>query len=139
MSHPIYFHYTNSLYKLPTSKELKKTINFLFSNEGYSLLRIDYVFCSDAYLLQINQSHLNHDYYTDIITFDLSENKDSVIGEVYISCDRVKENAKIYKTSYQTELKRVILHGALHLCGYEDKTKRKQSVMRQKEQFYLNL
>lgn len=139
MNYPVYFHYTNPLYKLPASKVLKQSLSFLFDNEGYKLLRIDYIFCSDAYLLHINQSHLNHNYYTDVITFDLSDTNCAVVGEVYISCDRVKENAKIYKTSYQNELKRVILHGALHLCGYDDKTKQKQSAMRQKEQFYLDV
>jgi probable rRNA maturation factor len=82
---------------------------------------LQYIFCSDKYLLGINKSYLQHDYYTDIISFDLSETKGKLIGEVYISIDRVKDNAKTHKTSFKEELLRVIFHGALHFCGYKDK------------------
>ncbi len=140
MQYPVYFHYTHPAYRMPSSYDIKRVVSFMFEHEGYPLSRIDYILCSDDYLLQINQTHLNHNYYTDIITFDLSDSKGSgVVGEVYISCDRVRENAKIFTTSYLNELKRVILHGALHLCGYKDKTKTKQAEMREKEQFYLDI
>lgn len=86
----------------------------------------------------MNQTHLNHNTYTDIITFDLTENGERTKAEIYISVDRVKENAITYKTSFPLELHRVIFHGALHLCGYRDKTKSDQLEMRNQEDLYLN-
>ena len=91
--------------------------------------QLTYIFCSDEALLAINQQFLNHDTYTDIITFDLSEQKDALTGEIYISTDRIAENAAKFRTSYQQELHRVIFHGALHLCGFKDKTKKDQEIM----------
>lgn len=117
--------------------KLKSFLKVLFKNEGKQLGELNYVFCSDEYLLDINRRFLNHDYYTDIITFDISENKTEVTGEIYISIDRVKDNAVQLQQTTQRELLRVILHGALHLCGYKDKTKTQQKVMRQKEDDYL--
>jgi len=122
---------------LPRTK-LKSFINSLFKKEGRSLNELSYVFCSDEYLLHINRQFLNHDYYTDIITFDISDNKQEIKGEIYISIDRVKDNAKQLDQSTQTELLRVIFHGALHLCGYKDKSKLQQAEMRQKENHYLS-
>jgi rRNA maturation RNase YbeY len=110
----------------------------LFKKEKVSLSRLDYVFCSDEFLLEINNKFLNHDYYTDIITFDLSDT-DSIMGEIYISIDRVKDNATQQSTSFKEELTRVIFHGALHLCGYKDKKQSEINLMRQKENYYLNL
>jgi probable rRNA maturation factor len=110
----------------------------LFKKEKKTLDTLQYVFCSDDYLLQINNQFLKHDFYTDIITFDLSETK-ATIGEIYISVDRVKENAVTQKTSFQQEMERVIFHGALHLCGYKDKTKSQITTMRQQEAQYLRL
>ena len=98
--------------------------------------RLDYIFCSDKYLIDINYRFLNHDYYTDIITFNLSEHKGTK-GEIYISLDRVKENAELNKVPFNEESARVILHGALHLCGYKDKKKTEITIMRQKEEHYL--
>ena len=92
-----------------------------------------YIFCSDEALLEINQQFLNHDTYTDIITFDLSENDNELTGEIYISKDRVTENAKKFATAYEDELHRVIFHGALHLCGFKDKTKADSLEMRRQE------
>jgi len=92
-----------------------------------------YVFCSDDHLHQMNQQFLDHDTLTDIITFDLSENDNTLAGEIYISIDRVKENAAKFKVSYTDELHRVIFHGALHLCGFKDKKDADKKVMRQKE------
>ncbi|MGZ5134854.1 MAG: rRNA maturation RNase YbeY [Flavitalea sp.] len=120
-------------------KGLKAFVQQIFEGEGYALARLQYVFCSDEYLLKINQSHLDHDYFTDIITFDLSDTLCEIIGEIYISTDRVKENSIIHETSYLNELSRVIFHGALHLCGFKDKTKREITIMRRKEEEYLRL
>lgn len=124
--------------KLVNKKSLKNFIPLIFLQEGKQLESLTVVFCSDDYLLDINKTHLNHDYYTDIITFDLSESKlSSVVGELYISIERVKENAFINKVSYNKELHRVIFHGILHLCGYKDKKKLDIIEIRQKEDEYL--
>jgi probable rRNA maturation factor len=99
---------------------------------------LTYVFVSDDYLLQMNQQYLQHDTYTDIITFDLTEkNAEFIVGDIYISIDRVKENALSMKTTMQTELLRVILHGALHISGFGDKTKSQQLEMRQLEDKWM--
>lgn len=97
---------------------------------------MNYIFCSDTRLLEINKKFLNHDYYTDIISFDFSEGV-STQAEVYISIDRVKENARGLGVSFKSELHRVVFHGALHLCGYGDKTKKARETMRKKEDYYL--
>jgi rRNA maturation RNase YbeY len=115
----------------------KDVIRDLFKKEKTRLEQLTYIFCSDEYLLEINKQHLNHNYYTDIITFDLSETPDAVTGEIYISIDRVKDNAQTYKVSFKQELLRVIFHGALHLCGYKDKTEKDQALMRKAEDKYL--
>jgi len=125
-------------FRLKNSKRIKEKIAVLFKKENFLLKRVQYVFCSDNFLLNINQKYLNHDYYTDIISFDLSEEK-GVIGEIYISIDRVKENAQDFNVSFETELQRVIFHGALHLCGFKDKTEKQAEVMRRKEEEYINL
>jgi len=98
---------------------------------------LTYIFCTDDFLLEMNKSFLDHDTYTDIITFDLSESRKELEGEIYISVERVKENAKIYKTTYQEELHRVIFHGVLHLCGFKDKKQKDQKVMRENEDYCL--
>lgn len=114
---------------------LKGFLEKLFKAEGQVAGSIQYIFCSDEYLLQMNRQFLQHDYYTDIITFDLSSGEE-VDAEIYISLDRVKDNAATFG-SYREEILRVIFHGALHLCGYKDKTKREITLMREKESAYL--
>lgn len=116
---------------------LKKFILDIFRAEKKELDSLNYIFCSDKELLKINREFLHHDFYTDIITFDLSEQKSAIQGEIYVSVDRIRENAKNLKVSFKSELHRVVFHGALHLCGYKDKTKKEISLMRQKERFYL--
>ncbi len=116
---------------------LKAFIEKAINKEGLRIERLQYIFCSDKYLLGINKSYLQHDYYTDIISFDLSETKGKLIGEVYISIDRVKDNAKTHKTSLKEELLRVIFHGALHFCGYEDKKPSDIKKMRSQEDKWL--
>ncbi len=98
---------------------------------------LTYVFCTDSFLLEMNQNFLDHDTYTDIITFDLSERKGAMEGEIYISTERVKENAVNFKTTYADELHRVIFHGVLHLCGFKDKTAKDRKVMRENEDYCL--
>jgi probable rRNA maturation factor len=118
---------------------LKGFIQKLFKTEGCNLKSLNYIFCSDEYLLNINRTHLQHDFYTDIITFDLSETPDEIIGEIYISVDRVKEDAAQLGVSLKEELLRVIFHGSLHLCGYKDKTPKHEKEMRAAENKYLRL
>ncbi len=134
----IAFHQQNTHSKLSNRKTLKLFIQKLFKQEKMNLEQLDYIFCTDEFLLQMNQQYLKHNYFTDIITFNLSENTNTIVGEVYISIDRVKENAIQFNTSYVQELHRVLFHGALHLCGYKDKSKKDQALMRQKENFYLH-
>jgi rRNA maturation RNase YbeY len=117
--------------------KLKAFIQTIFKREGKTLVNLTYVFCSDEYLLDINHRFLNHDYYTDIITFDISEKRDGTEGEIYISIDRVKENAKDFGQPYSREILRVVFHGALHLCGYKDKSKSQRLEMKRREDYYL--
>ncbi len=117
---------------------LKSFIEKKVKKEGYSIDSLIYVFCSDKYLLKINKDFLSHDYYTDIISFDLSDVPGQLIGEVYISVDRVKDNAKTHGTSLKEELHRVIFHGALHFCGYKDKKPSDAKKMRQMEDAWLS-
>jgi len=120
--------------------KLKLFIISLMKKEGFKPKDISIIFCSDKYLLEINKQHLNHNYFTDIITFDLTpKNEKEITAELYISTDRVKFNAKDYNTTISNELHRVIFHGILHLCGYKDKSKKDIAFMRAKEQEYLSL
>lgn len=130
---PIQF-FSKDVDLLPNHK--KKLSDFLlqlFEREKRPVEEVHYIFCTDAYLLDLNQKYLNHDTYTDILTFDLSEEQDRLIAEIYISADRVKENAQKFGTSVENELHRVIFHGALHLCGYDDHSEEDKKLMRQKE------
>lgn len=131
------FQKADSSLSLPAKTELKAFIENLFKKEKTPLATINYIFCSDKYLLSMNQQFLNHDYYTDIITFGLHYKGAPVVAEVYISTDRVKDNAKTHGTTYSNEMLRVLFHGALHLCGYKDKTKANIATMRAKEEEYL--
>jgi probable rRNA maturation factor len=122
---------------LSNRNALKKFIESIFAKERKKLGSLNYIFCSDKRLLQINRDYLKHDYYTDIITFDLSPGNKTE-GEIYISIDRVRDNAKMEGTSFKSEIARVIFHGALHLCGYGDKSPKEIKQMRAKEDAYLN-
>jgi rRNA maturation RNase YbeY len=134
---PIQFFSTVGNISLKNRTVLKQFVASIFKSEGKKLKNLNYVFCSDDYLLEINRASLNHDYYTDIITFDLSDSRGIIEGEIYISVDRVKDNAKILSLTMQEEFHRVIFHGALHLCGYKDKTPRDLKAMRTAEDKYL--
>lgn len=135
----INFFFADARITLKERTRLKVFIKNIFKNEGKNLSGINYIFCSDEYLLDINRRFLNHDYYTDIITFDISEKVDSVEGEIYISVDRVMDNAKTLSQSVGHELHRVIFHGLLHLCGYSDQSNEQKRRMRKKEDEYLSL
>ena len=118
---------------------LKLFIERLFKMEKKRLVSINYIFCSDSALLEINQRFLKHDYYTDIITFNLLDNPAIIEGEIYISVDRVRENAQTLGVTLKEELHRIIFHGALHLCGYKDKTALEKKKMTKIEDKYLRL
>lgn len=126
-------------YRLQHKKEIIQLIKNVFEHEGQGLNNLTYIFCSDPYLLNINKQFLQHDFYTDIITFDLSDKEVETNGEIYISIDRVNDNAKELHLPEEEEMLRVIIHGALHLCGYKDKKKSEITIMREKEDFYLRL
>ena len=108
-------------------------------NEKRVLGDLNFIYCSDAHLLEMNISYLNHDTYTDIITFDNSESVEHISGDIFISIDRVKENAVTLTTTFEQELDRVMIHGVLHLIGYNDKTVEEKSQMREKEDAWLSL
>ncbi|SFE53093.1 rRNA maturation RNase YbeY [Sunxiuqinia elliptica] len=116
-----------------------KTIEWIKNSirkEGKNTSEISFIFCSDDYLLDINRQYLDHDYYTDIITFDYVEG-DDVSGDVFISIDRVRENAETFQVGFQNELNRIIIHGVLHLLGYKDKEADEKKIMTGKEDYYL--
>jgi len=124
-------------YNLPQKLKLKKWIKATIEKEGYKLSELNFIFCSDDYLLEINQQYLNHDTYTDIITFDNAEVNKQIVGDIFISIDRVKENAQTFKTTEFDEVCRIMIHGTLHLLGYKDKGKVAKALMTQKEDEYL--
>jgi probable rRNA maturation factor len=134
----INFHFLVPPFFFPKRKELKAFLLNLFQQQGKRVEAINYIFCSDEYLLDLNRAHLNHDTYTDIITFELSPKNASLLADIYISVERVKENAQTLDTGFQKEIHRVIFHGALHLCGYKDKTRGQAKKMRNMEELYLN-
>ncbi len=122
-------------YQYPYEDNLSIWILETINKESNDFSSLNIVLCNDEFLLNINQEHLNHDYYTDIITFDY--NSEEIEGELYISVDRVRENATALDVGFEHELHRVIIHGVLHLCGYGDKSEEEETIIRGKEDFYL--
>jgi rRNA maturation RNase YbeY len=126
--------------KIPSfvsKKDLKEAVKNLALNEGKVLKDLSLVFTDDDYLLEVNKQYLNHDYFTDVITFDYSSFPE-VSGDVMISLDRVKDNAQSLNQSFELEFYRVVFHGVLHLCGYKDKSEADEKEMRAKEDYYIN-
>lgn len=138
VSAPIYFHYQVP-FNFPQRRAAKSIIAQIFKDHNLRLKRLDYIFCSDDQLLQINQQFLQHDTFTDIITFPLDDDPSALIGEIYISVDRVRENARSFCCSFLEELSRVLFHGALHLCGYDDHNPQDIVAIRSAESKYLAL
>ena len=136
---PVHFFYQDIRFSFPNRTLLKRFIAKLFSAEKQRLRNINIIFCTDVALLAINKDFLQHDYFTDIITFPLSGKGEPVNAELYISIDRVKDNAKHAAVSFQAELHRVIFHGCLHLTGYNDKSSQQIKKMREREDHYLRL
>lgn len=133
----IQFHYLCAPFYFTNRTKLKFYLKLLAKRQKQTVNAINYVFCDDAYLLQINQDYLKHDTYTDIITFQLSQKGEPLLSDIYISVERVKENARALNTTFYDELHRVIFHGLLHLCGYKDKTRQDAILMRQAEEAAL--
>lgn len=134
----IFFINSGAKVSLPNRKQLKLFLVQLFRSEKLTLEKLSYIFCSDDELLKINQRFLKHEYYTDIITFDLSSRDKIVDGEIYISMDRVRENAPSFSSPIYKELHRVMFHGALHLCGYDDSSVEEKKTMRKMEDKLLD-
>ena len=126
-------------FTLKEKQKVREWIGKTIRSEGFKRIgSLSFVFCSDPYLLEINKQYLDHDTFTDIVTFDSSEEEDSIAGDVFISVDRIRENASKFSASERDELHRVIIHGVLHLCGYYDKKKEEKSLMTEKEDYYLS-
>ena len=132
----VHFHFQTQTI-LKHRKLLKVFINDMFNIEKTKAERLSIIFCSDAYLLEINKQYLQHNYFTDIITFTLSTLNAPIEGEIYISVDTVQVNATEYNVTKEEELHRVVFHGVLHLCGYGDSSLKKKKLMRQKEDEYI--
>lgn len=126
-------------YKLPDPSSTVHWITSIIEEQSYSLVQINYIFCSDEHLLEINQKHLAHNYYTDIITFNNADEEKELEADIFISIDRVQENAAKTNQSFDRELHRVMIHGVLHLVGFDDKTQKDKEEMRRKEDACLSL
>jgi rRNA maturation RNase YbeY len=133
----IYFFYENIEEVFFHPENIKEWIESVIQTEKSSLVALNFIFCDDEFLLKMNQDYLQHDTYTDIITFDQSENGLEIEGDIFISAERVRENAQTLQEDFSRELKRVIVHGVLHLLGYGDKSVSEKAEMREKENFYI--
>ncbi|MEO5910019.1 MAG: rRNA maturation RNase YbeY [Pelobium sp.] len=135
---PIHFFSEEIVFNIKSKTVLRNWINQTVEEEKYHLQELNFIFCTDDYLLKINKEYLSHDTYTDIITFDHSESEENIAGDIFVSINRVKENAKTFDVDFYDELHRVMIHGTLHLLGYLDKSKKDKALMTQKEDFYLS-
>ena len=135
----INFHSEAIDFKVVNPIKTKRWLKSVIKAEGFELSEINYVFCNDEYLHSINFEYLDHDTLTDIITFDNSEEDELIEGDIFVSIERIIDNAKDFNTTFEQEFKRVIVHGILHLCGYCDKTDENEKQMREKEDYYLRL
>ncbi len=133
----IRFFNEDSPYKLPQKQAVRKWLTQQAKAERFRIGDLNYIFCSDEHVLQVNRDYLDHDYYTDIITFDQSEEEDLIEGDIFISVDRVTDNAAQLGVSTEQEMRRVLAHGLLHLCGYGDKSPDEEQAMRTKENEWL--
>lgn len=134
---PIHFFSEDIVYRLNQKEKLRNWINNTIVAEGFKLKELNFIFCSDVYLLNMNNQFLKHDTYTDIITFDNSDEEKEIMGDIFISIDRIRENANSFNAAEADELHRVMIHGTLHLLGYPDKGETAKAVMTQKENDYL--
>jgi rRNA maturation RNase YbeY len=135
----ISFHYQVPFFRIKNKKRITDWILLIAYLEKKEIEKIDFIFCDDEYLLQLNEKFLSHKNYTDVLTFNYSEKKKSIVAEIYTSIDRVKENARVFNVSFEEELNRVIIHGILHCMGYHDKNIHDRRKMRRKENECLRL
>ncbi|UII28261.1 rRNA maturation RNase YbeY [Fulvivirga maritima] len=129
----IHFFQEDTEFKLSNPEPTQTWINKIIENEGYKLQELNFIFCSDDYLYDMNMEYLDHDTLTDIITFDNSEDAEMIEGDIFVSIDRIKDNADSMNIPFETELHRVLIHGVFHLLGYGDKTEEEKTIMRSKE------
>ena len=137
----VHYHTDDCRYRLPEKRRTSAWLSEVAAEEGYRMGEVNYIFCSAARLLEMNRQFLGHDYFTDIITFDYSDLKGEGIihGDIYIDIETVRDNARIYGVSWLNEMRRVVVHGVLHLCGQKDKTPRANAQMHRKEDKYLKV
>ena len=134
---PIFFFKEEIKFRLSEQDKLRRWILNLIKKEGYILSNLNFIYCDDPFLRSANREYLNHDSYTDILTFDNSDSTKLIHGDIYISIDRIQANAITYDTTFREELHRVMLHGILHLMGYGDKNKTLRAEMKKKEDYWL--
>ena len=136
---PVYFHFLVTPFFFPNRKALQRFIYGALKRAGREVETINYIFCDDAYLIELNKTYLNHNTYTDIISFELSPKGAPLVSDIFISVERVKENAQTFQTSFIKELHRVVFHGALHLAGLKDKKPKEIKEMRKREKELLDM
>ena len=139
MAVAVYFFEEDITFKPKNKAALRGWLKQAVITEGKRLKEINYIFCSDAYLIEMNKQYLDHDTYTDIITFDNSETEGNIVGDIFISVERIRDNAETLSTAFIDELHRVMIHGVLHLLGYKDKAPADKQLMTQKEDHYLSV
>lgn len=135
---PITYHKEEIEFQMPNEKHLTVWLENIAASQDKKITQISYIFCNDEYLLEINKEYLNHDYYTDIITFPYKQGRE-IESDIFISIDRVKENANTFDSTFEKELLRVVAHGLLHLIGYKDKTDEEGKEMRKKEDWAIGM
>ena len=135
----IYFFTEEVSFILREKNKIRKWILYIIVLEDFRIGSLNYIFCSDIFLHKANLQYLQHDTYTDILTFDTSDESNEISGDIFVSIERVKENARTFKVLFKTELYRIMVHGILHLLGYNDKTQEEKELMKSKEDYYLSL
>lgn len=135
----IHFFTEDLNYRIRDIRKIRAWITAAIIKEGGELENINFILTSDSFLHKINVAYLNHDTYTDIITFEYNERGEAILSDIYISIDRCRENAKSYKVGLKNEIHRILIHGVLHLLGYKDKSKEEKQLMTSKEDYYLSL
>ena len=138
MHNNLYFHFED-VSEFPLPNNIHEWMKSVINHEDFVLSEINVIFCSDRYLLTLNKKHLAHNYYTDILTFDYSTNPKEIYGDLFISQQRIIENASSFEVSINHELLRIVVHGILHLFGYSDKSEKDKKLMQSMENFYLSL
>jgi probable rRNA maturation factor len=138
VSKKIHFHFSFQPFSLRNRTELKYFIEGIFTKEKYRLKELNFIFCNTREIRALNKRFLNHDYSTDILTFNFSKKEEAIVSDIFISQEQIQSNAKEFKTSFKKEIHRVIFHGVLHLCGYNDQSSKEQETMRVKEDYYLS-